>query len=105
MNKKYLLIIGAVLLVLLIFEFPKDDTPEIASLDNKPAESDLTPTDTITHGHGLAVDVSDPSKVYIATHHGLLLLQNEKDLYRIGKSRDDYMGFSPHPTESNVFFS
>lgn len=60
---------------------------------------------SITHGHGLAVDVVDPNKLYIATHHGLLVLMNEKDLYRVGKSKDDYMGFSTHPTEANVAFS
>lgn len=72
--------------------------------NNNPT-SNLYPEQSITHGHGLAVDVKDPSKVYIATHYGLLLLQGEKDLYRIGKSKDDYMGFSSHPTEANVFFS
>ncbi len=67
--------------------------------------SNLYPEKSISHAHGLAVDVKDPSKVYIATHYGLLLLQSEKDLYRIGKSKDDYMGFSSHPTEATVFFS
>lgn len=69
------------------------------------AANNLYPEQTITHGHGLAVDVQDPNKLYIATHHGLLLLVNEKDLYRVGQSQDDYMGFSVHPTESNIFFS
>src|SRR3989344_4881455 len=69
------------------------------------AQNQLYPEQAISHGHGLSVDVKDSSKVYIATHYGLLVLQNEKDLYRIGKSRDDYMGFSPHPTDSNIFFS
>lgn len=65
----------------------------------------LNPEKTISHGHGLAVDVADPSRLYIATHHGLLVLQNDKDLFRIGKSQDDYMGFSPHPTDAKVLFS
>lgn len=69
------------------------------------SSNNLYPEQAISHGHGLSVDVEDPSKVYIATHYGLLVLENEKDLYRVGKSRDDYMGFSPHPTEANVFFS
>lgn len=71
---------------------------------NSPS-SNLYPEQAISHGHGLAVDVKDPNKLYIATHYGLLMLVNEKDLFRVGKSRDDYMGFSPHPTESSVFFS
>lgn len=65
----------------------------------------LSPTNEISHGHGLAVDSVDSNKLYIATHHGLLLLQNEQDLFRIGKKKDDYMGFSVHPTDPKVFFS
>lgn len=65
----------------------------------------LVSVSEITHGHGLAVDVTDSSKVYIATHHGLFLLQNDKDLYQVGDSKDDYMGFSPHPRDSKIFFS
>lgn len=70
-----------------------------------PLEDNLFSEKTIAHGHGLAVDTQDPTKLYIATHHGLLLLQNDVDLYRVGKSKDDYMGFSSHPTETGVFFS
>ncbi|MDP2789034.1 MAG: hypothetical protein Q8O46_03220 [bacterium] len=72
---------------------------------SNPAFNNLYPEQAITHSHGLAVDVADPNKLYIATHHGLLVLINEKDLYRVGKSKDDYMGFSSHPTEANIFFS
>jgi len=69
------------------------------------SSNNLTPEQSITHGHGLAVDVQDPNKLFIATHHGLLVLMNDKDLYRVGKSTDDFMGFSPHPMEENVLFS
>ncbi len=69
------------------------------------ASDDLYPEQAISHGHGLAVDVKDSNKLYIATHHGLMVLMNEKDLFRVGKSMDDYMGFSPHPTDRGVFFS
>lgn len=65
----------------------------------------LTPVTPITHGHGLAVDRADANKLYVATHHGLMVLLNEKDLYRVGRGIDDYMGFSLHPTEPNVLFS
>lgn len=75
------------------------------STKNDDVNQNLSPESSITHGHGLAVDVADSNKVYIATHHGLLLLLNDKDLYRVGESRDDYMGFSPHPADSNIFFS
>lgn len=80
---------------------PKNETVRQTSTSSK----ELLPIDTINHGHGLAVDVADANKLYIATHHGLLLLQNEKDLYRIGVREDDYMGFSLHPTNPKVFFT
>jgi photosystem II stability/assembly factor-like uncharacterized protein len=69
------------------------------------SENILTPESAISHGHGLAVDVADSNKIYIATHYGLFVLMNEKELYRIGASRDDFMGFSAHPTESSMFFA
>ena len=62
----------------------------------------FTPETKITHGHGLASVGED---LYIATHHGLLVLKNEVDLYRVGSARDDYMGFSAHPDEAGTFFS
>ncbi|PIQ77668.1 hypothetical protein COV82_03235 [Candidatus Peregrinibacteria bacterium CG11_big_fil_rev_8_21_14_0_20_46_8] len=58
-----------------------------------------------SHVHGLAVDRSDSSHLYIATHNGLFLLSDDKNLELVGTSRDDYMGFSPHPTDSKIFFS
>ena len=65
----------------------------------------LIPAQGITHGHGLAVDPNNRENLYIATHHGLLVLKNEKDLFRVGQMQDDYMGFSAHPTDSDVFYS
>lgn len=69
------------------------------------SEKELFPEQSITHGHGLAVDVADSGNLYIATHHGLLVLKDQKDLFRLGGSRDDLMGFTPHPTDPNVFYS
>ncbi len=72
---------------------------------NDAASNKLTPEQSITHSHGLAVDVQDPIKLYIATHQGLLVLINDKDLYRVGTNEDDLMGFSPDPTDAKVLFS
>ncbi|MEK7460358.1 MAG: F510_1955 family glycosylhydrolase [Patescibacteria group bacterium] len=69
------------------------------------SENALTPIISFSHSHGIAVDISDPKKVYIATHEGLFLLSDDKDLFQIGKTRDDLMGFSTHSTEPNTFFS
>ncbi len=113
MNKtsiKYIWIIVAVAVIgggILLFSRQSSDTVSNSAINaaSNSASNNLYPEQTITHGHGLAVDVGDSNKLYIATHQGLLLLVNEKDLYRVGKSKDDYMGFSPHPADSSVFFS
>lgn len=68
-------------------------------------QSDLYPVENISHAHGLAVDMADSSKVYVATHEGLFVMIDEKDFYRIGEAQDDYMGFSVHPSEAKVFYS
>lgn len=73
--------------------------------DNANRESELTKTETISHAHGLAVDIENPDKLYIATHFGLLLLEDDQTLYKIGESRDDFMGFSTHPTNPDTFFA
>ncbi len=74
--------------------------------DSKESESaNQAPVSSFRHAHGLAADIADPAKLYIATHEGLFLLQNDKDLYRVGSKSDDYMGFSAHPTNASVFFT
>ena len=101
MNKPKVYLSGGLILIgIVLLFFSGRDADQTASVINE-----LVPEKFITHGHGLAVDVRDASSLYIATHHGLLVLKNEKDLYRIGASHDDYMGFTPHPNDSNVFYS
>jgi len=58
-----------------------------------------------THVHGMAVDRGDSNRLYLATHNGLYVLEDDIDVQRIGRSRDDFMGFSPHPSDPNVLFS
>lgn len=95
-----LLLIGGALMIWI--NRTEEASPNVGNTD---VESQLYPEKAITHAHGLAVDAKDSSKIYIATHNGLLLLKDDTDLYRVGKSKDDYMGFSPHPTDANIFFS
>lgn len=57
------------------------------------------------HVHGLAVDRGDSNRVYLATHDGLFALRNDTELQKIGSSSDDFMGFSPHPTNPTLLFS
>lgn len=84
---------------------PRKSTFSVKENSRAVESINLAPVDNITHGHGIAVDVADSSVIYIATHHGLLALKNEKDLYQIGDKKDDYMGFSSHPTDPKIFFS
>ena len=72
---------------------------------NKGTDTPLTPVLRFDHAHGIALDPKDTTNLYIATHDGLYVMKGDKDLFRIGSSRDDLMGFTSHPTESGVFFS
>lgn len=99
MNKKTI-VFGAIVLALLaaasttLFE------------DKQPvATNKLIPATEITHGHGLALDSKDPRKLYIATHQGLFVLQDDTKLYQVGNNHNDYMGFSTDAHSANVFYS
>lgn len=81
-----------------------------ASRSDKPASPTtrseyLTPASVLRDAHGLAVDMADPKKVWIASHNGLNLLIDDKELFAVGSKRDDYMGFTIHPTDPDTFFS
>lgn len=102
-NKNIYLIVGVIILLAVGFIFLSSSKKETGPQTT--VKQDLIPIDSITHGHGLSVDVEDSNNVYIATHHGLLILKNDKDLYQVGNKKDDYMGFSPHPTDPKIFFS
>lgn len=112
MKKHKGIIVGVIIVMVALFILSQkerrsggEESVPISDKSTQSSSSFLTLETSITHGHGLAVDVADSNKLYIATHHGLLVLQNEKDLYRVGTSRDDYMGFSVHPAQSSVVFS
>lgn len=58
-----------------------------------------------THFHGIAVDLNDPSKLYLATHHGFYLVAPDGMATRLSDDQNDYMGFTPHPADPTVFFA
>ena len=60
---------------------------------------------TTTHFHGIAADRSDPSRVYLATHHGLYRVAPDGTAALVSPTRDDFMGFTPHPTGPSVLFA
>ncbi len=99
MSKKTLTF-GLIALVLII-----SVTLKLTSHSPKPVVRTLIPATEITHGHGMALDAKDSSKLYIATHQGLYLLKDDKTLYQVGENHNDYMGFSPDVNNPGVFFS
>ncbi len=58
-----------------------------------------------THVHGLAVDRAEPTRLLIATHHGLFLLRRDGIAELRSPTQDDFMGFQVHPSEPNVLFA
>ena len=58
-----------------------------------------------THFHGIAVDARDPSRLYLATHHGLFAVGPDGSAERISESRDDFMGFTPHPRDPATLYA
>jgi photosystem II stability/assembly factor-like uncharacterized protein len=106
MNKKTI-VFGLIAISLVAVGSTKvfsSDHPSATSTKTLAAKT-LIPATEITHGHGMALDAKDPSKLYIATHHGLYVLQDDKKLYQVGDNHNDYMGFSTDAHNSNVFFS
>jgi hypothetical protein len=51
-----------------------------------------------THIHGLAVDRHDPTRLLIATHHGLFSAGPDGKAQRISEIQD-FMGFNAHPVD------
>lgn len=64
----------------------------------------LSALDAQTHYHGLAVDPADPSRLYLATHHGVFLVAADGTATRLSEVQD-FMGFTPHPTDPSVLYA
>ena len=57
-----------------------------------------------THFHGIAVDPTDPSRLYLATHHGLYAVAPDGSATRLSPVQD-FMGFTPHPTDPSLLYA
>lgn len=62
------------------------------------------PVSEISHIHGIAVDQQDSNVLWIATHYGLFRAEGGM-AQRISGNTDDYMGFSPHPSDPDTFYA
>ena len=59
----------------------------------------------VSHLHGIAVDVTDPSRLYLASHHGVWLTNPDGTATRVSDNRNDYMGFTPNRASPGSFFA
>ncbi len=59
----------------------------------------------VSHLHGIAVDPSDPSRLYLASHHGVWLTNPDGTATRVSDNRYDYMGFTPNPAQPGAFYA
>lgn len=59
----------------------------------------------VSHLHGIAVDPSDPSRLFLASHHGVWVTNPDGTATRVSDNRNDYMGFTPNPAQPGAFFA
>jgi photosystem II stability/assembly factor-like uncharacterized protein len=60
----------------------------------------------VTHFHGLAVDAADSSRLYLATHDGLFIVETKDGtVYPFSEIRHDLMGFTPDPRDPSTLYA
>jgi photosystem II stability/assembly factor-like uncharacterized protein len=99
MKKRKLLYAGAVIVILAA------GGGLYAYSSSSPKETTLATLSGETHFHGIAADPNDPRRFYLATHHGLFTVGPDGKAKLIAEKRDDFMGFTAHPTDSSVLYA
>jgi hypothetical protein len=60
----------------------------------------------VTHFHGLAVEAADRSRLYLATHDGLFIVEpKDGTAYPLSEIRHDLMGFTPDPRNPSILYA
>jgi hypothetical protein len=59
----------------------------------------------VTHFHGLAVAPAETSRLYLATHDGLFIVESDGTANPLSDRRDDLTGFTPHPTKASILYA
>ncbi|MEO3432348.1 F510_1955 family glycosylhydrolase [Inquilinus sp. CAU 1745] len=67
--------------------------------------SESIPIGEVSHIHGIAVDPTDPARLLLATHHGVYRTAPDGTAEQVSDDRSDYMGFTPHPSDPDVFYA
>lgn len=94
-------ILSVQILGLLLWVYPVDPADPFNKAILKPVES--ISYQFHNHIHGMGYD-SQNQRLFIATHYGLFVWKEGK-LSQLGESRDDYMGFSLHPSNPNIIYT
>ena len=63
------------------------------------------PSVDIVDIHGIALDPTDASILHVATHRGLVRIDEDGTRAYVGEARDDYMGFTAHPRDPKTFWA
>lgn len=77
----------------------------IASRSFSTGETAVSELAVDTHFHGIALAPGDVDQLYLATHHGLFVIDAAGKARLVSKTRDDFMGFTPHPTDPSVLYA
>jgi hypothetical protein len=59
----------------------------------------------VTHFHGLAVDPAETSRLYLATHDGLFVVEADGTANPLSDRRDDLTSFTQHPTKASILYA
>ena len=59
----------------------------------------------LTHFHGLAVVPAETSRLYLATHDGLFIIEPDGTAHPLLEIRYDLMGFTPHPSDPSILYA
>lgn len=54
--------------------------------------------------HGMAVDISNPDRLYIANHHGLYAHTTGVGLSNVSNESSDFMSLALHPEDPNILY-
>lgn len=55
--------------------------------------------------HGLALDPRQSTRLYVATHHGLFVAENDTGWTSVTQDPFDMMGFTMHPRDGRVMYA
>ncbi len=91
-NAPHLRAVAASLTLLLASAAPAADAIPLSELSKQ------------THFHGLAVDPKDPTRLYLATHHGFFAVGADGLATRLSPEQD-LMGFTPHPDDATILYA